>query len=205
MGTLHLIRGSYHGKVGATIGQKGKGKDIIKSYATPKPDTTEKGLQKKSIFKQIQQYGSENWEQISPFVTKTKKEWSLFNSYTHNMKNCIKEGAFSPEYFNFSGNPPITPYTVNPLWSSTGVRLVIFITKDYNSVNIPLARAFCTASANGVLIPTTVTQYISHLSVTVVVTPVSQTATIKLHLSALFENPISGERFFYPDIIATLN
>lgn len=205
MGTLHLIRGSYHGKVGATIGQKGKGKDIIKSYATPKPDTTEKGLQKKSIFKQIQQYGSENWEQISPFVVKTKKEWSLFNSYTHNMKNCIKEGAFSPEYFNFSGNPPIMAYRVSVSFGSFGARITVHIKQDYSSFSTRLIRSFGTASVNGVLTPTETTQVPPYHSLQVTVPNARNTAIIKLHLSALFAPTATGDKFFYPDIIATVN
>ena len=96
MGKLNLLKGSYDGKVGATVGAKWKSISTIRSYAKPAYTDTPEQQIIRGVFGDITHFISVFADSVKSYNTLDTRSMSYRNAIIHESRQFFSDGVFSP-------------------------------------------------------------------------------------------------------------
>ncbi len=112
MGILNLLKGTYGGKVGATVGSKWKNKGTIRTYAVPSNPDTPAQQTTRSGFKEVSEFVALFSDQIKRLSALDTRGMSVRNAIMKINSAQIAAGALVPATLEISkgGLPNVTDF-----------------------------------------------------------------------------------------------
>ncbi len=130
MGILNLLKGTYGGKVGATVGSKWKNKGTIRTYAIPSNPNTSAQQTTRTGFKEVSSFIALFSDQIKRLSALDTRGMSVRNSIMHLNADQIKTGSLTaaslliskgglPNVTGFTASVPAGLATISCTWSES--------------------------------------------------------------------------------------
>lgn len=112
MGKLNLLKGSWDGKVGQTVGGKWKNKQTIRTYTKPSNPNTQAQQNVRTVFKDITSFVALFADQIKYYNSLDTRGQSVRNAIIQLNKGQIETGAFAKPslLINRGGLPNVTGF-----------------------------------------------------------------------------------------------
>jgi hypothetical protein len=122
MGKLNILKGSYTGKVGVTVGAKWKSVSTVRSYTKPAYTNTPEQQVIRSVFGDITHYVSLFADQSKKYGVFDTKSMTYRNAIIHENRSDFTVGAFDPSTLLVSkgGLPQPILLTKSAVSGSTG-------------------------------------------------------------------------------------
>ncbi len=117
MGTLNLLKGSWEGKVGETVGSKWKNKNTIRTYTKPSNPDTAAQQTVRGVFKDMTQFVALFSDQMKYLNSLDTRGQSVRNAIIQLNKSQISAGTFTKSTLqvNRGGLPNVTGFSLGTL------------------------------------------------------------------------------------------
>lgn len=113
MGILNFLKGSYSGKVGATVGAKWKNKGTVRTYAVPANPRTPAQQNTRTGFAEVSSFVALFADQIKRLTALDTRSMSVRNAILKLNSNQISDGGLDKPYLIISrgGLPNVSNFT----------------------------------------------------------------------------------------------